>query len=129
MAMASGPLISSSLYCQLRSSTHLPGTRSSQLFLATTLTPSLPGIVLAATGVALSGRAERCSLLVHAVAEALVTDVEPPSEDLSKLKSESELLKRRAKRAELRRKRLVRKRRLRKKGRWPPSKVAKTKNV
>jgi 50S ribosomal protein 5 len=46
-----------------------------------------------------------------------------------KLESEADILKKKQKRAELRRKRLVRKRHLRKKGRWPPSKMAKLKNV
>ena len=51
-----------------------------------------------------------------------------PSSGL-KLESEADILKKKQKRAELRRKRLVRKRHLRKKGRWPPSKMAKLKNV
>ncbi|KAI5074768.1 hypothetical protein GOP47_0011018 [Adiantum capillus-veneris] len=79
---------------------------------------------------------KECNLIVtHAVAEALREESSgkaeegAPVNELSKLQLESDLLKKKAKRAELRRKRLVRKRHLRKKGRWPPSKMAKLKNV
>eukprot|EP00250_Pteridium_aquilinum_P029997 c40477_g1_i1 orf=264-707(-) len=74
-------------------------------------------------------------IVTHAVAEALIGEpsveaaVEAPVNEISKLKMESDLLKKKAKRAELRRRRLVRKRHMRKKGRWPPSKMAKLKNV
>lgn len=54
---------------------------------------------------------------------------EEPAPAITTMLSEAELLKRKAKKAELRRKRLVRKRKLRKKGKWPPSKMAKLKNV
>lgn len=79
---------------------------------------------------------DECNHIVtHAVAEVLTSEPtveveeKAPSDEVSKLKLESDLLKKKAKRAELRRKRLVRKRHLRKKGRWPPSKMAKLKNV
>ncbi|KAJ7531881.1 hypothetical protein O6H91_14G063000 [Diphasiastrum complanatum] len=62
-------------------------------------------------------------------ADSLLEQQEAPEDEVSKLKLESDLLKRRKKREELRRKRLVRKRHLRKKGRWPPAKVAKNKNI
>ncbi|KAL0316707.1 UNVERIFIED_CONTAM: 50S ribosomal protein 5, chloroplastic [Sesamum radiatum] len=47
----------------------------------------------------------------------------------SKLKLEQKMRMKIAKKIRLRRKRLVRKRHLRKKGRWPPSKLKKNKNV
>ena len=65
------------------------------------------------------------------VIEASTSDA-PAEEEapaITTMLSEAELLKRKAKKAELRRKRLVRKRKLRKKGKWPPSKMAKLKNV
>lgn len=54
---------------------------------------------------------------------------EAPANPISELKLQSDLLKKIAKKAELKRKRLVRKRHLRKKGRWPPSKMKKNQNV
>ena len=64
------------------------------------------------------------------VIEASTSDAsEEPAPAITTMLSEAELLKRKAKKAELRRKRLVRKRKLRKKGKWPPSKMAKLKNV
>ncbi|KAH7434662.1 hypothetical protein KP509_06G029200 [Ceratopteris richardii] len=74
-------------------------------------------------------------MVTRAVAETLIgnpsTELEEDasSTEVLKIKLESDLLKKKAKRAELRRRRLVRKRRLRKKGKWPPSKMAKLKNV
>jgi hypothetical protein len=55
--------------------------------------------------------------------------VEAPASPISELKLQSDILKKLAKKAELKRKRLVRKRHLRKKGRWPPSKMKKNQNV
>jgi hypothetical protein len=78
---------------------------------------------------------EERNVVVRAAAEVVVATEAgsvaeaPPADGISTLLSEKELLKRKAKRAELRRKRLVRKRKLRKKGKWPPSKMAKLKNV
>lgn len=64
------------------------------------------------------------------VIEASASDAsEEPAPAITTMLSEAELLKRKAKKAELRRRRLVRKRKLRKKGKWPPSKMAKLKNV
>ncbi|KAL0453289.1 UNVERIFIED_CONTAM: 50S ribosomal protein 5 alpha, chloroplastic [Sesamum latifolium] len=52
-----------------------------------------------------------------------------PLESKLQLKLEQKLKMKMAKKIRLRRKRLVRKRHLRKKGRWPPSKLKKNKNV
>ncbi|KAL2232936.1 UNVERIFIED_CONTAM: 50S ribosomal protein 5 alpha, chloroplastic [Sesamum indicum] len=52
-----------------------------------------------------------------------------PLESKLQLKLEQKLRMKMAKKIRLRRKRLVRKRHLRKKGRWPPSKLKKNKNV
>ncbi|GFY84639.1 plastid-specific 50S ribosomal protein 5 [Actinidia rufa] len=52
-----------------------------------------------------------------------------PLESKLELKLEQKLRMKLAKKIRLRRKRLVRKRHLRKKGRWPPSKLKKNKNV
>lgn len=91
---------------------------------------------------------ERGAFIVKASSEVDKTDpdgVEPPPpsegemtnipvEDLpleskQQLLLEARLRMRLAKKIRLRRKRLVMKRRLRKKGRWPPSKMKKNKNV
>ncbi|XP_058210191.1 large ribosomal subunit protein cL37 [Rhododendron vialii] len=90
---------------------------------------------------------ERSALIVKASSEADGTGpdgVEPPPsegektdipvEDLPLESKQQLLLEQRlrmklAKKIRLRRKRLVMKRRLRKKGRWPPSKMKKNKNV
>lgn len=52
-----------------------------------------------------------------------------PLESKLKEREEQKLRMKLAKKIRLRRKRLVRKRHLRKKGRWPPSKMKKLKNV
>lgn len=52
-----------------------------------------------------------------------------PLESKLQLKLEAKIRMKLAKKIRLRRKRLVRKRHLRKKGRWPPSKMKKNKNV
>ncbi|KAI3446536.1 hypothetical protein Pfo_003201 [Paulownia fortunei] len=52
-----------------------------------------------------------------------------PLESKLQLKLEQKMRMKMAKKIRLRRKRLVRKRHLRKKGRWPPSKLKKNKNV
>ncbi|PSS34878.1 50S ribosomal protein like [Actinidia chinensis var. chinensis] len=52
-----------------------------------------------------------------------------PLESKLELKLEQKMRMKLAKKIRLRRKRLVRKRHLRKKGRWPPSKLKKNKNV
>lgn len=52
-----------------------------------------------------------------------------PLESKLQLKLEAKIRMKLAKKIRLRRKRLVRKRHLRKKGRWPPSKMKKGKNV
>ncbi|KAL0359683.1 UNVERIFIED_CONTAM: 50S ribosomal protein 5 alpha, chloroplastic [Sesamum angustifolium] len=52
-----------------------------------------------------------------------------PLESKLQLKLDQKLRMKMAKKIRLRRKRLVRKRHLRKKGRWPPSKLKKNKNV
>ncbi|CAA3008153.1 50S ribosomal protein 5 alpha, chloroplastic-like [Olea europaea var. sylvestris] len=52
-----------------------------------------------------------------------------PLESKLQLKLEQKMRMKAAKKIRLRRKRLVRKRHLRKKGRWPPSKLKKNKNV
>ncbi|KAI3444259.1 hypothetical protein Pfo_000924 [Paulownia fortunei] len=52
-----------------------------------------------------------------------------PLESKLQLKLEQKMRMKLAKKIRLRRKRLVRKRHLRKKGRWPPSKLKKNKNV
>ncbi|XP_043696238.1 50S ribosomal protein 5 alpha, chloroplastic isoform X2 [Telopea speciosissima] len=52
-----------------------------------------------------------------------------PLESKLQLKLEQKLRMKLAKKIRLRRKRLVRKRQMRKKGRWPPSKMKKNKNV
>lgn len=52
-----------------------------------------------------------------------------PLESKLQLKLEQKIRMKLAKKIRLRRKRLVRKRQLRKKGRWPPSKMKKNKNV
>lgn len=54
---------------------------------------------------------------------------ELPLESKLQLKLDQKLKMKLAKKIRLRRKRLVRKRHLRKKGRWPPSKMKKNKNV
>ncbi|KAL8237328.1 hypothetical protein R6Q59_018409 [Mikania micrantha] len=54
---------------------------------------------------------------------------ELPLESKLQLKLEQKMKMKLAKKIRLRRKRLVRKRQLRKKGRWPPSKMKKNKNV
>ncbi|KVI11234.1 hypothetical protein Ccrd_010358 [Cynara cardunculus var. scolymus] len=54
---------------------------------------------------------------------------ELPLESKLQLKLDQKLKMKLAKKVRLRRKRLVRKRQLRKKGRWPPSKMKKNKNV
>lgn len=57
------------------------------------------------------------------------TSEEPAAPAITTMLSEAELLKKKAKKVEIRRKKLLRKRKLRKKGKWPPSKMAKLKNV
>ena len=52
-----------------------------------------------------------------------------PLESKLQMKLDQKLKMKLAKKLRLRRKRLVRKRQLRKKGRWPPSKMKKNKNV
>lgn len=52
-----------------------------------------------------------------------------PLESKLQLKLEQKMRMKLAKKIRLRRKRLVRKRQMRKKGRWPPSKMKKNKNV
>ncbi|KAL3841123.1 hypothetical protein ACJIZ3_025714 [Penstemon smallii] len=52
-----------------------------------------------------------------------------PLESKLQIKTEQQIRMKMAKKIRLRRKRLVRKRHLRKKGRWPPSKMKKNKNV
>lgn len=54
---------------------------------------------------------------------------ELPLESKLQLKLDQKMKMKLAKKIRLRRKRLVRKRHLRKKGRWPPSKMKKNKNV
>ncbi|KAG0575261.1 hypothetical protein KC19_VG331300 [Ceratodon purpureus] len=64
------------------------------------------------------------------VIEASTSDAsEEPAPVITTMLTEAELLKKKAKKAEIRRRKLVRKRKLRKKGKWPPSKMAKLKNV
>lgn len=63
------------------------------------------------------------------VIEASTTSEEPAAPAITTMLSEAELLKKKAKKVEIRRKKLLRKRKLRKKGKWPPSKMAKLKNV
>lgn len=53
----------------------------------------------------------------------------PAAPAITTMLSEAEVLKKKAKKVEIRRKKLLRKRKLRKKGKWPPSKMAKLKNV
>lgn len=73
------------------------------------------------------------SVVIKAAAEgdAIETSSEAPAAPaaITTMLSEAELLKRKAKKLETRRKKLLRKRKLRKKGKWPPSKMAKLKNV
>lgn len=90
----------------------------------------------ASSQLVLSHNNECNRIVTHVVAEVLTgepssveVEDEASIDEVSKLKLESDLLKKKAKRAELRRRRLVRKRHMRKKGRWPPSKMAKLKNV
>ncbi|XP_023518173.1 50S ribosomal protein 5, chloroplastic [Cucurbita pepo subsp. pepo] len=85
----------------------------------------------------------RSSLIVKAASEIDATvetdssEPQPPAVPVDKLPLESKLQEREeqkarmklAKKIRLRRKRLVQKRHLRKKGRWPPSKMKKLKNV
>ncbi|WOL06787.1 hypothetical protein Cni_G15521 [Canna indica] len=52
-----------------------------------------------------------------------------PLESKLQMKLEQKLRMKLAKKIQLRRKRLLRKRKMRKKGRWPPSKMKKLKNV
>ncbi|GJR96485.1 50S ribosomal protein 5, chloroplastic [Tanacetum coccineum] len=54
---------------------------------------------------------------------------ELPLESKLQLQQDQKIKMKLAKKLRLRRKRLVRKRQLRKKGRWPPSKMKKNKNV
>lgn len=71
------------------------------------------------------------SVVIKAAAEgdAIEASSEAPAPAITTMLSEAELLKRKAKKVEIRRKKLLRKRKLRKKGKWPPSKMAKLKNV
>lgn len=61
--------------------------------------------------------------------DAVVPVDKLPLESKLKEREEQRLRMKLAKKIRLRRKRLVRKRHLRKKGRWPPSKMKKLKNV
>ncbi|KAF8364761.1 hypothetical protein HHK36_033263 [Tetracentron sinense] len=61
--------------------------------------------------------------------ESVVPVENLPLESKLQLKLEQKLRMKLAKKIRLRRKRLVRKRQLRKKGRWPPSKMKKNKNL
>ncbi|GJN05273.1 hypothetical protein PR202_ga22888 [Eleusine coracana subsp. coracana] len=86
--------------------------------------------------------AQKRPVLVHAAAEGSAAEVgqpervkpvvkieEMPLESKQKMIAEQRARMKLAKKLRQRRKRLVRKRHLRKKGRWPPSKMKKLKNV
>ena len=61
--------------------------------------------------------------------EVLPDNKLPPLESKLQEREEQKMRMKLAKKIRLRRKRLVQKRRMRKKGRWPPSKMKKLKNV
>ncbi|KAG0578040.1 hypothetical protein M758_5G193300 [Ceratodon purpureus] len=73
------------------------------------------------------------TVVVKAAGDVIEASTSDASEEaapaITTMLSEAELLKKKAKKAEIRRRKLVRKRKLRKKGKWPPSKMAKLKNV
>ncbi|KAE9586325.1 hypothetical protein Lal_00000912 [Lupinus albus] len=81
-----------------------------------------------ATSLDLGGGSEPTVPASETTKEVVSVDKLPLESNL-KEKEEQRLRMKLAKKIRLRRKRLVRKRKLRKKGRWPPSKMMKLKNV
>nr|XP_043621933.1 50S ribosomal protein 5, chloroplastic [Erigeron canadensis] len=135
--------IPSTVCCQLISSPSTPPTAFSRVHkksvnLQTKLFTSLhiqgPNVLKQRGGMALKASSDIDGAEPESTKPLETKDESVPVEELPlesklQLKLDQKLKMKLAKKLRLRRKRLVRKRQLRKKGRWPPSKMKKNKNV